>query len=98
LCHNSWDNFKTTWFPSGKEPSLRNPDTAYIEHKQTLDDLTIHGKKKDAKAKLKANGWCKHLSPIWQLQWVRFNFYKCFGICTLHLLLLGISKVTSAVS
>lgn len=66
---------------------------AYAEHKQALQDLMVHGKKKAAKDTLKANGWGKHLSPIWELEWVRINFYKCFGICSLHLVLLGIGKV-----
>jgi hypothetical protein len=64
-----------------------------VEHQQVLADLKIQGKKGMVKKKLTANGWGKHYSLLWQLELVHQDFYHCFTICSLHLLLLGISKV-----
>jgi hypothetical protein len=93
LCDNHWDDFKRARFPVGQEPQPRDPTTSYEAQKQVIHDLGVEGKITAAKETLKENGWGKHLSPTWELEWVRVNFYKCFGVCSLHLLSLGIAKV-----
>jgi hypothetical protein len=65
------------------------------EHARTLklSRSKLRGKIGQANRAIRSNGWSQNISVFWELLWMRPTFYKCFGICFLHLELLGLLKV-----
>ncbi len=67
-----------------------------MAHAQALADAGsgMQGLVGPAQEQISSNGWSTQtVSPFWSLLWMRQSFYKCFGICFLHLELLGLVKV-----
>ncbi|ELR15290.1 uncharacterized protein ACA1_220490 [Acanthamoeba castellanii str. Neff] len=75
-----------------RKPGKRNPDSYHNRHTEAIRKATSGrlGTVGEGKDDLKYNGWStKAPSPFWDLLWMRQSFFLCFGICLLHLELLG---------
>jgi hypothetical protein len=79
-----------------RKPGLRNPDRFHDRHNDAIrkarsgEQVTVG----EGKEELMYYGWStKAPSPFWKLLWMRRSFFLCFGICLLHLELLGNIKV-----
>jgi hypothetical protein len=86
-------NINSYSFPAPK--ARGNYSTVHDEHVAVLQQLLsrVRGDVGRAKRKIQAYGWARHVSPFWELLWMRPSFYRCFGICLLHLEYLGLAKV-----
>lgn len=100
FCHKPAMFFRYTKWPcmrkdTGEEirkPGKRNPDSYHDRHTEAIRKATSGrlGTVGEGKDDLKYNGWStKAPSPFWDLLWMRQSFFLCFGICLLHLELLG---------
>jgi hypothetical protein len=94
-------NFISTWpaninghsFPA---PTPRGDyNSVHDAHVAALHDSRygVRGVVGRADSKIQAFGWAQHVSPFWELRWMRPSFYRCFAICLLHLEYLGLAKV-----
>jgi hypothetical protein len=81
------------------KPLLRNYDGVHVLHQAVLNNTWGYGERGSVGMvtdEIKYQGWSKKsASPFWDLLWMRPSFYQCFGICLLHLELLGLVKVLS---
>ncbi len=78
------------------KPGKRDPHSWQEAHEATLHKANSgqHGEKGDVLEEIKYNSWStKAASLFCELQWMRRLFFLCFGICFLHLELLGLFKV-----
>lgn len=89
--------------PSPQPRGAYNPNLHAEKVEQSCTEKRGHtrntskkGDKGKARMFLKELGWSKkEVSPFWELLWMRHSFYQCFGICLLHIELLGLVKVHS---